>query len=52
MIGSEEAKKLSAERAKEQEILAKENAEKQKAIDLEKSRQDALDNFYQRLILI
>lgn len=52
VIGSEEAKKLSAERAKEQEILAKENAEKQKAIDLEKSRQDALDNFYQRLIQI
>lgn len=52
VIGGEEAKKLSEQRAKEVEIINKKNAENQKSIDIEKSRQDALDNFYQRLIQI
>jgi TP901 family phage tail tape measure protein len=52
VVGGEEAKKLSDQRAKEVEIINKDNAEKQKSIDIEKSRQDALDNFYQRLIQI
>lgn len=52
VIGGEEAKKLSEQRNKEVEIINKNNAAKQRSIDLEKSNQDALDNFYQRLIQI
>lgn len=52
VIGGEEAKKLSEQRDKEIEIINKNNAAKQRSIDLEKSNQDALDNFYQRLIQI
>lgn len=52
VIGGEEAKKLADERAKEVELINKDNAEKQRTLDLEKARQDALDNFYQRLIQI
>jgi len=52
VIGGEEAKKLSEQRNKEAEIINKNNAAKQRSIDLEKSNQDALDNFYQRLIQI
>jgi TP901 family phage tail tape measure protein len=52
VIGGEEAKKISEQRAKEVDIINKDNAAKQKSIDLEKARQDALDNFYQRLIQI
>jgi TP901 family phage tail tape measure protein len=52
VIGGEEAKKISEQRAKEVDIINKDNASKQKSIDLEKARQDALDNFYQRLIQI
>jgi TP901 family phage tail tape measure protein len=51
-VGGEEAKKLVEQRAKETDIINKENAAKQRSIDIEKSRQDALDNFYQRLIQI
>jgi len=52
VVGGEEAKKLSEQRNKEADIINKDNAAKQKSIDLEKARQDALDNFYQRLIQI
>lgn len=52
VVGGEEAKKLGEQRAKETELINKENAAKQRSIDIEKSRQDALDNFYQRLIQI
>jgi hypothetical protein len=52
VIGGEEAKKLSEQRTKEVDIINKKNAENQKSIDMEKSRQDALDDFYQRLIQI
>jgi TP901 family phage tail tape measure protein len=52
VIGGEEAKKLTEQRTKEAELINKENAAKQRSIDIEKSKQDALDNFYQRLIQI
>jgi len=52
VVGGEEAKKLLEQRNKEAEIINQENAAKQRSIDLEKSNQDALDNFYQRLIQI
>jgi TP901 family phage tail tape measure protein len=52
VVGGEEAKKLVEERNKERELIDKENALKQRSIDMEKARQDALDNFYQRLIQI
>jgi TP901 family phage tail tape measure protein len=52
VIGGEEAKKLAEQRNKEIELINKDNASKQRSIDMEKARQDALDNFYQRLIQI
>ena len=52
VVGGEEAKKLAEQRSKEADIINKDNASKQRSIDLEKARQDALDNFYQRLIQI
>ncbi|NBU98339.1 MAG: hypothetical protein EBS19_09035, partial [Spirochaetia bacterium] len=52
VIAEDETKKANEERQKQTDLIAKENAEKQRTLDLEKSRQDALDNFYQRLIEI
>jgi TP901 family phage tail tape measure protein len=52
IVDAEELDKLQEKRNKEKDLIDKDNAEKQRAIDLEKSRQDALDNFYQKLFEI
>lgn len=52
IVDAEELKQLEEKRNKEVDLISKDNAEKQKSIDLEKSRQEALDNFYQKLIEI
>lgn len=52
ILGQEQFEKTKAAREQELELMRKDREEKQRSIELEKSRQSALDLFYQKLIEI
>lgn len=52
ILGQEEFEKSKAARDQELEVMRRENEERLRSIELEKSRQNALDLFYQKLIEI